>query len=108
MSFKVSDLVLCVDARTIRGNVTSNYRLREGAVYTVRAVPVCCCTRLALVGLGNAMPRYVCRCGAVMALAWFAWRFVKVGEQRRNRRTADEMLRDSFYDDAVRYSTKEV
>lgn len=76
-TFKKGDLVLCVDARPTHARCL----LREGAVYTVRAVQVCCCTRLALVGLGDAMSRYMCRCGsAPQALAWFAWRFVKAGE----------------------------
>lgn len=84
MSFKARDLALCVDARPTsswsNADIAAVPPLREGAVYVVRAVSTCCCTRLALVGVGDA-ELCVCRCGAgPQALAWFAWRFIKAGE----------------------------
>lgn len=109
MTFKVRDLVLCVDARPLP--YYGKLGVREGAVYTVHQVLTCCTARLALAEqhFGGL---YRCTCGAVQPGSYFGWRFVKVGEQGakgvRVRRTADELLRDSFRQDAVGYLSKEV
>lgn len=112
MTFKVNDLVLCVDARPL-----SEHRfigVREGAVYTVQRVLVCCATRLALEEQQFYGYLYRCSCGAVQPGSYFGWRFVKIGNtdyavgaretvklaQRRDQR--DHVL------DAVGYLTKEV
>lgn len=108
MSFQPNDLVLCVDARPLPNHLRIG--IHEGAVYTVRQVLACCATRLALAE--KCYPDlYWCTCGAVQPGSYFGWRFVKVGKQgakgARVRRTADEVLRDSFRQDAVGYLTKE-
>lgn len=107
MSFKAQDLVLCVDARPLPEH--RSIGVREGAVYTVRQVLLCCATRLALAEF-NYTTLYRCTCGAVQPGSYFGWRFVKVGEQGakgvRVRRTADEVLRDSFRQDATGYLTE--
>lgn len=83
MTFKVNDLVLCVDARPLFGCL--DMRVREGAVYTVAAVEHCCATRLGLmevrISSGGAWRQVCSRCRAACPLTHFyAWRFVKVGD----------------------------
>lgn len=114
MTFKLNDLVLCVDARGLAH--CTHPVPREGRTYVVSAVETCCVTRVGLVEVPvtYGLSTHCLTCGAahVTRANFYARRFVKIGEQGakdvRVRRTADEVLRDSFYDDVVRYLTKEV
>ena len=102
MTFKVNDLVLCVDARGLQHAVHPTPR--EGQIYVVACVETCCATRVGLVEVPTnyEMDCYCLACGAVHVTRanFYARRFVKAGEQGargvRLRRTADELLRDSF------------
>lgn len=81
MTFKVNDLVLCIDNRGVE-----SYGLREGSVYNVITVETCCITRL---GLFELPPKYVIDARCVMCggphvthANFYARRFVKVARPR--------------------------